>query len=77
VTRQQLRTEGWTDDAIRWPVTSGRWSLVHRGVYLTTPGRDDWEVAVVAALLAVGSPSCLVGTSAGEAWGRLTKAEAG
>jgi hypothetical protein len=77
VTRQQLRTEGWTDDAIRWRVTSGRWSLIHRGVYLTTPGRDDWEVAVVAALLAVGSPSCLVGTSAGEAWGLLTKAEAG
>ncbi len=42
---------------------------MHRGVYLTTPGRDDLELRAVAALLAVGGPSALWGPSAGWAWG--------
>lgn len=69
VTRSQLLGAGWSPDAVRWRVTSGRWMQVHRGVYLTTPGRRDWECRAVAALLAVGSPCCLTGLSAGRAWG--------
>jgi hypothetical protein len=69
VTRRQLLGAGWSPDAIKWRTTSGRWLQMHRGVYLTTPGRRDWDVRVVGALLAVGPPSCLTGTSAGEAWG--------
>jgi hypothetical protein len=76
VTRSQLLVERWTDDEIKWRVRSGRWTQLHRGVYLTVPGRDDWEVRAVAAVLAVGSPSCLVGESAGQAWGLLPRTEA-
>lgn len=73
VTVDQLKVAGWTPDAMLWQVTSGRWTRPHRGVYLTTPGRDDWEVTAVAALLAVGPPVCLCGESAGQAWGLLSK----
>lgn len=75
VTRAQLLGAGWTYEMIRWRVSSGRWVRVHPGVYLTTPGRDDWELRAVAALLAVGSPSCLFGQSAGEAWGLVPRTE--
>lgn len=69
VSRRQALAHGWSGARIRWHVQSGRWVRVHRGVYLTTPGRDDWEMRSVAALLAVGPPSCLHGASAGIAWG--------
>ena len=69
VTRSQARAHGWSKAAIRWQIESGRWARVHRGVYLTTPGRDDWEMRAVAALLAISMPSCLRGDSAGVAWG--------
>ena len=75
VTRRQLLDVGWSPDAIKWRTASGRWLQVHRGVYLTTPGRRDWEVRVVAALLTVGAPSCLTGTSAGQAWGLATRSD--
>ena len=73
VTRTQLLGAGWSADAIRWRVSSGRWVQVHRGVYLTTPGRRDWESRVVGALLAVGPPCCLTGASAGQAWGLVAR----
>lgn len=69
VTRAQALRGGYSPDAIRWRLSSGRWVQVHRGVYLTTPGRDDWELRAVAALLTVGTPSALCDVSAGIAWG--------
>ncbi|WP_347352722.1 type IV toxin-antitoxin system AbiEi family antitoxin domain-containing protein [Intrasporangium sp.] len=69
LTRTQALRAGCTPAAIKWQVTSGRWVQVHRGVYLTTPGRDDWSTRAVAALLAVGTPSALYGLSAGAGWG--------
>ena len=36
---------------------------------LTTPGRDDWEVRAVGALLSVGGQVALSGASARFAWG--------
>jgi len=74
VTRTQLLGSGWSSDAVRWQVTSGRWVQVHRGVYLTKPGRRDWESRMVGALLAVGTPCCLTGSSAGQAWGLIPRA---
>lgn len=71
VSRAQALAGGYTSAAIRWQVESGRWMQCHRGVCLTTPGRDDWEVRAVAALLAVGVPSALCGESAGVAWGLI------
>lgn len=69
VTRAQALRAGYSAGAVRWQLSSRRWRQVHRGVYLTTPGRDDWEMRAVAALLAVGPPAALYGASAGTAWG--------
>ena len=69
LTRSQAQQGGFTDEAIAWRVTSGRWRTIHPGVYSTTPGRDDWEMRAVAALLCVGAPAALCGASAASAWG--------
>jgi hypothetical protein len=76
VSRGQALAAGYTPAKIRWQLESGRWVQRHRGVYLTTPGRDDWDVRAVAALLAVGVPSALCGESAGAVWG-LAKESSG
>lgn len=71
VTRSQARAAGLSEKAIRWRVTSGRWLRIHPGVYQTQPGRQDWTVRAMAALLYVGGPAGLRGRSAGHAWGLL------
>ncbi|HET7397924.1 MAG TPA: hypothetical protein VFJ94_05320 [Intrasporangium sp.] len=77
LTRAQAHGGGFTDDAIAWRVASGRWLAVHPGVYLTMPGRDDWEMRAVAALLCVGAPAALCGPSAGHAWGLVSEPTGG
>ncbi|WP_353510848.1 type IV toxin-antitoxin system AbiEi family antitoxin domain-containing protein [Intrasporangium sp.] len=74
VTRQQALQAGITDEEIRWKIASARWVRVHPGVYLTEPGRDDWEVHAVAALLFMGRPAALCGPSAAHAWGLTASA---
>lgn len=69
VTRDRALASGLTDAAIRWRVGSGRWVQVHRGVYQTQPGRDDWLTRAQAALLHIGTPCALAGPSAGYLWG--------
>ncbi len=69
VTRAQVLEAGLGVEGLRWALTSRRWVALHPGVYLTTPGRDDWEVRAVAALLFVGRPAALAGPSAALAWG--------
>ena len=69
VTRAQALNAGLTGRAIDWKLQRGLWTRVHPGVYLTTPGRDDWEMRAVAALLKVGPGAALRGRSAGFAWG--------
>lgn len=76
VTRAQALGAGMTDDTIAWRVSSGRWVAVHPGIYLTTPGRDDWEMRAVAGLLHIGSPSALRVSSAAFAWGLVPSAPA-
>lgn len=71
VTRSQALFAGITDDAVAWRISTGRWVALHPGVYLTTPGRKDWEVRAVAALLYLGAGAALFGRSAGFAWGLL------
>jgi hypothetical protein len=58
-----------TERAVRWRLTSARWVRVHPGVYLTEPGRNDWEVTAMAALLACGRGAALSHDSAAFAWG--------
>lgn len=74
VTRAQALDGGLTGRAIDWKVERGLWTRVHSGVYLTTPGRDDWGLRAVAALLKAGPGSALHGRSAGFAWGLVTSA---
>jgi len=69
VTRAQALGGGVTPKAIECHLDSGRWVRVHAGVYLTTPGRDDWEVRSTAAVLWAGPGGALTGASAGYAWG--------
>lgn len=74
VTRRQALASGLSRKAIEWRLARGRWTVQHPGVYLTTPGRDDWELRAVAALLYAGSGAVLCGRSAGHVWG-LVKPE--
>ncbi|GAA5022702.1 hypothetical protein GCM10023258_13250 [Terrabacter aeriphilus] len=74
LTRAQALDGGLTRKAVQWRLASGRWLLVHPGVYQTLPGRDDWEAAAVAALLHAGAGSALHGTSAAHLWGLVRAA---
>jgi very-short-patch-repair endonuclease len=73
VTREQALAAGLSEKAIRWRVSSGRWTVVHPQVYLTEPGRSGWDLRAVAALLHVGRPAALHGVSAGHAWTLLNR----
>jgi very-short-patch-repair endonuclease len=74
VTRAQALGGGLTPKTVECHLSSGRWVRLHPGVYLTTPGRDDWDVRSTAAVLWAGPGAALSGTSAGYAWG-LVRAE--
>lgn len=62
LTRRQCLGAGMTDDAVQWRVSSGRWVRLRDGVFLTKPGRDDWNVTATAELL-----GCLSGAPAADA----------
>jgi len=74
VTRSQALGAGVTRKAVACHLDSGRWIVVHPGVYLTTPGRSDWSVRAMSALLWAGAGAVLYRVSAGYAWG-LVRAE--
>ena len=74
VTRAQALDGGLTRKAVEWRLGSGRWAVVHPGVYQTLPGRQDWEASAVAALLHAGAGSALCDTSAGHLWGLVRAA---
>jgi hypothetical protein len=54
VTRAQCLNAGLSTKAVEVRLANGRWRRVQHGVYLTTPGRDDWWTRAVAAHLACG-----------------------
>ncbi len=69
VTWDQCLASGMTRKAIQVRLESGRWTRLHRGVYLTLPGRDDWWTSALAALSASGKGAALSHASAAFAWG--------
>jgi hypothetical protein len=74
VTRRQCLAAGLSARTVEWRLKSGRWVALHPGVYLTLPGRDDWETGAVAALLRADSggqaaDAALCGRSAAFLWG--------
>ncbi len=74
VTRRQCLGAGLSARTVEWRLTSGRWVAMQQGVYLTRPGRDDWETRALAALLRADSggkaaDAALCGHSAAYLWG--------
>jgi hypothetical protein len=65
VSRQQLLRRGWTTSAVAHRVTSGRWQLLHPGVYATFTGRYGFDVRLWAALLHAGPDAVASHESAG------------
>ena len=51
----------------------GRWSRVHHGVYLTTPGRDDWWTGALAAHLFCGPHAAWSHETAAFVWGLIRR----
>lgn len=69
VTRAQCFSAGLTAKAIEVRLRRGTWRRVHRSVYLTVPGRDDWWTAATAAHLACGPDAAWSHRSAAYVWG--------
>jgi predicted transcriptional regulator of viral defense system len=53
LTSAQCRSAGLSAKAVRWRLGRGTWTRIHRGVYQTQPGREDWTTAALAAQVAV------------------------
>jgi hypothetical protein len=68
VTRAQCVSAGLTSKAIEWRLRRGLWVRLHPGVYMTTPGRDDWWTTALAGQLAVPGAAWSHET-AGYVWG--------
>ncbi len=71
VTWRQCRDADITMRTVLCHLEAGRWLKVHPGVYLTEPGRNEWQVSAMAALLACGTGAALTHESAAFAWGLL------
>lgn len=69
LTAAQCREYGVSPERVATAVRTGRWSRPHRGIYLTLPGRDDWDTRAVAALLACGPHAAPSHHSAARTWG--------
>lgn len=74
LTRAQCLGAGMSPDAVEWRVRSRRWTRAHEGVFLTKPGRSDWDARAMAALLHALSggqvaDAALGGRSAAYLWG--------
>jgi very-short-patch-repair endonuclease len=71
VTRRQMRTIGYSDDAIKRATRAGRLIRVHRGVYAV--GRDDLNDhgRCIAAVATCGSEALLSHAAAAWLWGLI------
>ncbi|MDQ2797020.1 MAG: hypothetical protein M3Y06_07640 [Actinomycetota bacterium] len=73
VTRAQCLSAGLTAKAIEVRLARGTWKHLHRGVYLTVPGRDDWWTTATAAHLACGSSAAWSHDTAAYVWGLVAR----
>ncbi|MBV8980588.1 MAG: hypothetical protein JO086_06785 [Acidimicrobiia bacterium] len=69
LTRPQARGVGFTDKAIQHRVETGRWGLVHPGVYRVEGAPASWEQTVLAAVLAAGDGAIASHRAAAAMWG--------
>ncbi len=73
VTRQQCLHAGLSSKAIEVRLRQ-RWVRVHRGVFQTQPGRDDFWTTALAGLLACGPDAAWSHDTAAYRWGLLSTA---
>lgn len=64
LTAAQVNAAGVTARRVDGMVSSGRWTRLHRGIYLAQPGRREWHTRAVAALFAAGPGAALTHASA-------------
>lgn len=76
VTRGQCLDLDATPAFIEWRLSSRRWVGVHRGVFQTEPGRDDWLTQAGAAVLAAGDGAVVSHETAARTYGLLTTSNA-
>jgi hypothetical protein len=69
VTLEQARVHGFTDDAIRHRVETGRWRRIRHAVYLVNGAPQTWEQTALAAVLASGPEAVASHTTAAVLWG--------
>lgn len=66
---QQARSLGLSDSSIRHALRSGRWEVVHRGVYRVASSPESQRQRLVAACLWAGEGSCVSHSWAAVLWG--------
>lgn len=66
--RAQARDAGFSDDAIRYRLRSGRWRQVHPGAFVVGGAPDTWRCRVMAAVLAAGPRAVASHRSAARLW---------
>jgi hypothetical protein len=69
VTLDQARVHGFTDDAVRRRVETGRWRRIRHAVYLVNGAPETWEQTALAAVLACGPEAVASHTTAAVLWG--------
>jgi len=74
VSRSQALRAGLTTDMIKFRLRSGRWRLMHRGVYATFTGVPGRGARLWAAVLAAGPGAMLSYQTAAELHGLVDKA---
>ena len=71
VTRPQCLHAGMSPKAVEVPL-AGRWVRVHRGVFQTQPGRDDFWTTALAGHLACGPDAAWSHDTAAYRWGIIS-----
>src|SRR5436190_19918398 len=69
LTRPQAQHAGLSDDAIRHRIDSGRWGVMHPGVYRVAGSESSWEQVLLAAVLAAGEDAVASHRAAAVMWG--------
>jgi hypothetical protein len=68
LSRSGAHARGFTDDAIRHRLRTGRWSALHPGVYLTVGGRPSEADRLQAAVMSAGPGAALSAAGALTQW---------
>src|SRR3954468_17069783 len=69
LTRPQAQEAGFSDDAIRHRSDTGRWGVMHPGVYRIAGSEPSWEQDLLAAVLAAGGDVVASHRAAAVMWG--------